>query len=309
MRQAYRASLVAAGTALLAAGSAGAAFPGANGRIVFARGSVVETINPDGTGLTQVLANAANPAWSPDGKRLAFSRGCRIFVAAEDGSGERALTSGKQCDGGPAWSPTGDALVFTRRIARRGTARAVALYVMRDDGSVQRRLTQRALTGRRLKRVKNWAVDSDPAWSSAGVIAFARGTATVNDTIYVVGANASGLRRFIRPSARALSIEPSWAPDGRTLAFTKRFRRPAGLDQVFLAEADGTGERALSEAVAGSNSGPAWSPDGSFVCLDIGFSDLYSNVLVIVRRDGSLVRVLEGARGGDVPDWQPLPAA
>jgi Tol biopolymer transport system component len=226
-----------------------------------------------------------------------------------DGSGARALTSGRQCDSNPTWSPAGDSLVFTRRVALRGPALAVALYVMRADGSGQARLTQRALTGARLKRVRNWAVDSSPSWSSGGLIAFARGTATVNDTIFVVRPGGSGLRRLTRRSASASHLEPSWSPDGGTLAFTKRFRGPAGLDQVFLIESDGTGERTLSEDVAGINSAPAWSPDGSYVCLRIGASDAtYSFRLVVVERDGSFVRPLDDTRGADVPDWQPLPS-
>jgi Tol biopolymer transport system component len=299
---------LAVGAALVGIDSAGGAFPGANGRIVFARGSAIETIDPGGTAVAPLIANGAHPAWSPDGSRVAFSRACRIFVADANGSGERALTNGRQCDSDPAWSPAGDALVFTRRIARRGSAVAVALYVMRDDGSGQARLTQRGLTGRRLQRVRNWAVDSSPSWSTRGVIAFARRTQTVNETIYVIGTGGAGLRRLTQPSTRASHLHPSWSPEGATLAFTKRLRGLAGVDQVFLIEANGTSERMLSEDVAGSNLAPAWSPDGTMLCLEIGFSDLYSNVLVIVRRDGALVRVLEAARGADVPDWQPLPS-
>jgi Tol biopolymer transport system component len=302
--------LAAAATATAIGGveSAGGAFPGANGRIVFARGNAIETIDPTTAAVAPLVASGAHPAWSPDGRRLAFSRACRIVVAAADGSGEQALTNGRQCDADPAWSPAGDALVFTRRIARRGSALAVALYVMRADGSSQRRLTQRALTGARLKRPRTWTVDTSPSWSTSGLIAFARRTQTSNETIHVVGTGGAGLRRLTVPSARASHLQPAWSPDGATLAFTKRFRGLAAVDQAFLIEANGTGERELSNNVAGSNSAPAWSPDGTQLCLQIGFSDLYSNVLVIVRRDGALVRVLEAARGGSVPDWQPLPS-
>jgi Tol biopolymer transport system component len=306
MRRIFWVSAATASAALLGIGPAGGAFPGANGRIVFARGSAIETIDPGGAATAPLIANGAHPAWSPDGRRVAFSRACRIFVAGADGVAEQALTNGRPCDADPAWSPAGDALVFTRRIARRGSATAVALYTMRADGSGQARLTQRALTGARLRRPRTWAVDASPAWSTRGVIAFARRTQTANETIHVVATGGTGLRRLTAPSARASHLHPAWSPDGATLAFTKRFRGLAGVDQVFLIEANGTGERELTNNVSGSNAAPAWSPDGTMLCLEIGFSDLYSNVLVIVTRDGGLVRVLEGARGADFPDWQPL---
>src|SRR3954467_14058894 len=65
------------------AGSASASFPGANGVIAFARNrhgsGHLFTINADGTGERQLTFGSASdsqPAWSPDGTRLAFVRCC-----------------------------------------------------------------------------------------------------------------------------------------------------------------------------------------------------------------------------------------
>ena len=63
---------------LLAPASASATFPGKNGRIAFTANSDVYSVNPDGTGLTQLTPNdgrfaaASLPRWSPDGQRIAY---------------------------------------------------------------------------------------------------------------------------------------------------------------------------------------------------------------------------------------------
>src|SRR5829696_7126650 len=74
------AAVLTALLALLAAPSiAGAAFPGANGRLVFkstAGDGPLELIAPDGTGRTTLVGGSEAPyypAWSPDGARVAYA--------------------------------------------------------------------------------------------------------------------------------------------------------------------------------------------------------------------------------------------
>jgi Tol biopolymer transport system component len=174
---------------------------------------------------------------------------------------------------------------------------------MGADGTGQRRVTQRALTPRRLRAPRNWADDSGPAWSVENVIAFARSTSLQLETIYRVRPDGGGLRRLVAPRS-ARQEEPAWSPDGRMLAFTRRGGRLGPTSDVRVISADGTGDRPLTEAI-GNISSAAWSPDGAFVCVYAFHPDVAPNNLVILRSDGQMVRVMREAPG-NAPDWQPL---
>jgi TolB protein len=80
------------------------------------------------------------PAWSPDGKRIAFRRmlgemNSEVFVANADGSGARNLTNHPAFDGWPAWSPDGNRIAFA---SNRNSSYQV--FMMNADGSEVRLL-------------------------------------------------------------------------------------------------------------------------------------------------------------------------
>ena len=112
-------------------------------------------VNADGSDLHQLTATdepEINPAWSPDGSRLAFASSTSqlapldIYVMNADGSDRRRLTNGGE-NFSPDWSPDGTRIAFVSR--RDGNAE---IYVMNADGSRQERITD------------NPAFDGDPHW-------------------------------------------------------------------------------------------------------------------------------------------------
>src|SRR4051794_28431234 len=96
-------------------GGAGAAYPGKNGRIAFLSTRSGEerklvTMRPDGTGRRIVTEAAGSPAWSGDGRRLAYAthRGQLATIGA-DGRGRRILRAEGSS---PTWSPRNARIAF-----------------------------------------------------------------------------------------------------------------------------------------------------------------------------------------------------
>ena len=85
-------------------------------------------------------ANAAYPAWSPDGTQLAFATaragGWGIYLVAADGSHPRRLTDHPAADWHPAWSPDGAWIAFISERSGNGD-----LYLIRADGTNLAQLT------------------------------------------------------------------------------------------------------------------------------------------------------------------------
>ncbi len=111
-----------------------------DGRFVFL------VMNADGSNQTQLMfpadfwdpkAHVLMPAWSPDGKKIAFSCFRDIYTMKPDGSGWRQLTSQSGQNHDPAWSPDSKKIVFSSD--RDGNWE---LYIMDANGRNETRLTQ-----------------------------------------------------------------------------------------------------------------------------------------------------------------------
>lgn len=273
------------------------------GRLAFVHGTAIYTIRPDGTGMEQVAACPPLPcealwdfSWSPDGRRIAFSRDdpaagtTDLWIVNADGTDLSKLTdcpgqtatgpryARRPCyDTDPAWSPDGTTIAFTRN---------QQLHAVNADGSD-------------LRRLESDLSASTPAWSPDGTrIAFAGSTAR-RDGVYVIDANGSDLRQLTDEPGGSGPGAPAWSPDGTRIAFFNTPRADGGfVGEVWVMDADGSGKERLylSDCCVEDPAMPVWSPSGGKIAFVLGVGA--GGELIVVRADGTQSEVLASADGG-----------
>jgi Tol biopolymer transport system component len=299
-----------------------------NGKIAFAQDASLMVVDAEGRGPARRLGRGWTPAWSPDGRTIAFADDIgpsaqTLFVMNADGGlrrripiaagGERNVSNNV-----PAWSPDGTQLAFTRSVIgpRTRTGWTVDVYVVNRDG-------------KNLRRVTTSGTAFAPTWSPdgrriayMGVAGSLVGSSDTSHRLHVVNADGTGDRTLLAasratwaPGGHAIVWPPAWSPDGRRIAFSRSTNTESngvgGAFEIYVINADGTGLRRLTRTTVkrppslADNIWPAWSPDGKQIV-----SISLPNRIQVMNADGSGLRTVFRARpigrfGG--VSWQPVP--
>ncbi len=282
-----------AGAVWVSTKPARAAFPGKNGRIAFVRwngdGYTIQTINPDGTDPQLITVGYAlgGPAWSPSGKKLAYSNEKnQIYKVNADGTHNVRLTYGDHANGGPAWSPSGKQIAFARGQAHFTT---YEIHKMNSDGTGRVRLTH------------NNGFDANPSWSPNGKkIVFEVYFNRLDHKIYKMNPDGTGRVRLTKGSHRDYS--PAWSPDGSKIVFMS----VVGNDfEIFKMNPDGTGRVRLTDTQKNEGT-PTWSPNGKKIAFD-AYGRRTVEKVYKMNPDGShRVLITGGVKSGSdsfAPNW------
>lgn len=278
-----------------------------NGKIAFVAfdGSTwqIYSAEPDGTALAQLTHVAdpvmvGEPAWSPDGSRLAYvvqgsdpngtTGGSDIWIMNADGTDAHAVTDGLGSSWGPAWSPDGSDIAFTR---------GSDIYLMDADGIHATNITSDPddPPGARF----------EPTWSPDGEhIAFVgRGG---DDDLYLMRSDGTDVRLLF--SGPGYQRELAWSPSGSTIAFAN-VTEESGTDigRFTLIDQTGTVVGRLSDLPPMAQA-PTWSPDGRLIAFMANVAGSEREAIYLMNADGTDLRQVPGLPiNASFPAWQPIP--
>ncbi|MBE0688587.1 MAG: TolB family protein, partial [Anaerolineae bacterium] len=179
-------------------------------------------------------ADDRDPAWSPDGRRLAFAShrdgNWEIYIQDFTDNSVTRMTYDLSFQAAPSWSPDGQWIVYESYLGN-----TLDIWYVRVDGSQP----PAVLPG------MSSSADFAPAWSPDGRRVAFVSWRDGNQEIYLFNLDDQELVNVTNTALRNEDY-PAWSPDGRQLAFSAF---DEGIEKVFVLDADTSG--AVAQVVAG----------------------------------------------------------
>ena len=231
--------------------------------------------------LTRNPADDITPAWSPDGKQIAFisdrdgTTQPQVYLMNADGSDLRRLGSGSGIYNNPVWTTDGHSLVLThgwQQIFKMDTLNASEEWLgagfaphLSPDGKrllyynygtsvvnshiYTLNLTDRHITDLTVGPSHNW----DATWSPNGQEIVFVSMRTGKPTIYMMNADGSDPHSV---TASGNDVSAAWSPDGKQIVYASGAN---GTMQLYIVNIDGSSRHQVT-TLSGDQHAPAWRP-------------------------------------------------
>jgi len=226
-----------------------------------------------------------SPAWSPDGKQLAyvsFEKQKAVVYSQDTSTGaRREIANFRGSNSAPAWSPDGQLLAVT--LSRDNGSQ---LYLIDRNGTIVRRLTN------------SNAIDTEPAFAPDGRSIYFVSDRGGGPQIYRTGLNGGNAERVT--FGGSYNISPAISPDGRTLAYISR---QGGAFRLYTLDLGGSGQPvALTDG--NDDESPSFAPNGRLIIYASRAEG--RDVLMTTTLDGKIkARLVSTTADVREPVWGP----
>jgi TolB protein len=228
-----------------------------------------------------------SPAWSPDGKSLAYvsfeNKKPVIYVHSLSTGKRHVLANFKGSNSAPTWSPDGTKLAVA--LSKDGGSQ---IYLINPDGSGVRRLTYDS------------SIDTEPFFSPDGKFIYFTSDRGGSPQIYRMPSSGGAAQRITFDGS--YNVSPRVSPDGKSLAYISR--NDEGKFQVALLDLTSGQVQILTDS--DRDESPSFAPNGRTILYATVING--RGVLSTVAIDGSVKLRLTAANAGDVrePAWGPF---